>query len=268
MAKASGTKGVRTTVAVTPVDNEQLLSAFKVSEATSEEAIMVADSRAGTRLEFDFVHFKKLTDSFVAQLKPASQKAYWLAFSEYDDRVRRSNIALHEVGVDPLTKILDRPRGTNNPLVRDGEAMQKRLGGRWYVSWRVLGGQGDTLESLHEIGFRVMRRPADKAEEKEKDPFDWSGELWRVADGTSDPTSGDALYNVMVVIERVRWEDNLKAMSMASHNAYRQNKQQFIDGADNISRDMLGGKEKIIPPDYDLDKIQSEEHTVGGRQPR
>jgi len=238
---------------------------FKVTSDTSEAEIVRMDGMPGQVLEFDYVHFKKLDDSFVARMRPENQKAYWLSFGEFDSRNRQANIAMHSIGVDPLTKILDRPRGRSNPLVRDGDIVQKRLGHSWYVTWRVQGGEGDLTGAL-EAGFRIIRRPKDKEEEKTKEPFDWSGEVWKIPDGTADPTSGEQIANVMVVIRRQVWDDNLKAMSMASHNAYAQNKQQFFEGAENISRDMLGGKEKVILSD--LDEVHAEEHYEHGKQVR
>jgi hypothetical protein len=234
---------------------------YRIGESTSEADIIRMDSMAATTLEWDYVHFRKLPDSFIATLKPVNQKAYWLAFAEWDDRVTRSNRALHEVGVDPMTKILDRPRGRNNPLVRDGDKVQELLGKGWYVTWRVQGGEGDLTGAL-EAGFKIIRRP-EKGEEK-NDPFTWTGEVWKIRDGTSDPSSGEEIYNVMVAIRRQVWDDNLKAMSMASHNAYRSNKQQFFEGAENISRDMLGGKEKVIVSD--LDETHVEEHYDHGKR--
>lgn len=249
-------------------ESTELSQAFKVSDATSEAEIVRMDGMPGMRLEFDYVHFKKLADDFVAMLRPQNQKAYWLAFAEFDERDRRANIALHEIGVDPMTKILDRPRGRNNPLVRDGEKVQAILGPKWYVTWRVEGGEGDLTNAL-EVGFKVIRRPLkDKAkgidEEKTKSPFEWSGERWKIPDGTADPTSGEQIANVMMVIERQIWDDNLKAMSMESHNRYSQVKQQFIEGAENISRDMLGGKEQVIITD--LDSIREEEYYPGKKK--
>lgn len=265
MAKATAAKVAKTATVETPTDMEELQQVFKVTEGMNEAEIARADSMPGVRLEFDYVHFCKLTDGFVATLQGKNQKAYWKSFHEWESRVKESNIALHSIGVDPMTKILDRPRGRNNPLVRDGEKMQKLLPG-WYVTWRVQGGEGD-LENLKALGTdiaRVLRRPKDKTEEKEKTPFEWSGEVWKIADGTSDPVSGEGIYNVMVAIRQQVWEDNLKAMSMASHNAYAQSKRQFIEGAENISRDMLGGKEKVIT--QDLDKLHAEEFVPHARK--
>jgi hypothetical protein len=158
--------------------------------------------------------------------------------------------------------MLDRPRGKSNPLVRDEEIVERQINKglgkeeKWYVTWRVQGGEGDFQDALA-VGFKAIHRPKDE-EEMKKPPLEWSGELWRVADGTSDPTSGDAIYNVMVVIRQSRWDDHLKAMSMESHNQYSQTKRQFIEGAENISRDMLGGKEKVII--QDLDEVRAEEY--------
>jgi hypothetical protein len=272
MAKTATVKATRApkipTVAtvVQPADIVNLQEVFKVTSETSEAEILRVDGMIGARLEFDFVYFKKLPESFVATLKAHNQKAYWLGFSEFESRDRRANLALHSIGggVDPLSKILDRPRGRNNPLVRDSEIVQKRLPG-FYVTWRIQGGEGDFTAAL-EAGFKVIRRPKDKEEEVSKEPFDWSGEIWKIPDGTSDPTSGEGIYNVMVAIRKQIWDDNLKAQSMASHNAYSQNKQQFIEGSENISKDMLGGKEKVIISD--LDEVRAEEYYEhGGKRP-
>lgn len=261
--KSGVTKAPTATVVTATSEPETMPQLFRVSEATSEDEIIRQDSAAGVGLEFDFVHFKKLSDEFVATLKPSSQKAYWLSKAEFEDRSRRANIALHEVGVDPMTMILDRPRGRNNPLIRDGEKVQKLVGREWYITWKVQGGEGD-FESARQAGFEVVRRPTpEQVEAKEKDVFKWAGEVWKIPDGTSDLTSGEAIYNVMMFIRRSRFEDHNKAMSMASHNAYAQVKRQFVEGSDNISRDMLGGKEKVLPPDWDLDQISVEQHTVG-----
>jgi hypothetical protein len=260
MAKVSTAKAkaVPTVVMGTlPDDPEITPQLFRVNSDTTQVEIVRMDGMIGTRLEFDYVHFQKMSDEFVARLRPDNQKAYWLAFAEFDSRNRQANIAMHSIGVDPLTKILDRPHGTNNPVVRDGNKVQKILGKDWYVTWRVQGGEGD-LEGAREVGFKIIRKPATPEEEKTKTPFEWSGEVWKIKDGTSDPASGDEIYNVMVVIRRRVWDDNLKAMSMASHNAYSQNKKQFFDGAENISRDMLGGREKVILSD--LDETHVEEH--------
>jgi hypothetical protein len=81
-----------------------------------------------------------------------------------------------------------------------------------------------------------------------------------VRDGTVDPSSGDEIYNVMVYIRQQAWKDNLAAMSMVSHNAYSSNKRQFIEGVDNISRDMLSSREKVQV--FDLDETHVEEHTI------
>ena len=265
MAKGTATKGAKTVATVvTPGEMVELQQVFKASEKTSEEDIMRADGFPGVRIEFDYVHFRKLPDDFVAGLKPHNQKAYWLAFAEFEDRLRRSNIALHEIGVDPMTKILDRPRGKNNPLVRDGEKIQALLKG-YYVTWRIQGGEGDYIGAL-ESGFKVIRKPLNVEEEKTKSPLEWSGEVWKIRDGTVDPTSGEEIFNVMMCIEKQRWDDHLKAVSMASHNAYAQNKKLFYEGAENISRDMLGGKEKVIAPEWDLDQTREEEFIPGKRK--
>lgn len=269
MAKTTTTKASKTQVPktqvitpLTPPDASALQATFKVTEGVGEEKIIQMDSMPGMRLTFDHVYFHKLADEFVAMLKPQNQKAYWLAYGEWESRDRQANIALHSVGVDPLTKILDRPRGRNNPLVRDGENVQKKLPG-YYVTWRIQGGEGDLVGAL-EAGFHVIRHPKDKEEEKSKTPLEWSGETWKIRDGTADPSSGEEIYNVMVAIRQQIWDDNLKAMSMASHNAYAQNKKQFFEGTENISRDMLGGKEKVIL--QDLEEMHAEENYVGGKK--
>ena len=261
MAKTSTTKAKAANIptvatVVTPGEIQDLQQTFKVNSDVGEEEIQRMNGMPGVRLEFDYVHFRKLSDDFIATLSAKNQKAYWLAFAEFDDRDRRSNVALHSIGVDPIMKILDRPRGRNNPLVRDGDFVSKLLPG-WYVTWRVQGGEGDFNLAL-EAGFKVIRHPLDKEEEKAKSPLDWSGEIWKIPDGVADPTSGEGIYNVMVVIRQQIWDDNLKAQSMASHNAYAQNKKQFFEGAENISRDMLGGKEKVILSD--LDEVREEEY--------
>ena len=64
----------------------------------------------------------------------------------------------------------------------------------------------------------------------------------------------------MVIIRQQAWKDNLDAMSMISHNAYATNKKQFVEGIDNISRDMLSSKERIQISD--LDEMHVEEHTL------
>ena len=268
MAKATAAKAkaakIPTVVTSTSPEMSEGAQVFKVSEGASEEEIARMDGMPGMRLQFDYVYFRKLSDEFVATLSAASQKAYWLAQAEYDSRVRQANIAQHSIGVDPLSKILDRPRGKNNPLVRDGEkvslAINKGLAKRerWYVTWRIQGGEGSLGDAL-EAGFRLIRRPKDKVEEETKSPLEWSGEVWKIPDGTADPTSGEAIYNVMVTIRQKLWDDSNKAMSMASHNAYAQVKAQFVEGAENISRDMLGGKERVLAPEWDMDEIHEEE---------
>jgi hypothetical protein len=146
--------------------------------------------------------------------------------------------------------------------VRDENIVKKLLPG-YYVTWRVQGGEGD-LEGAREAGFRVVRRPADEEEKKAKSPLEWSGEVWKIRDGTIDPTSGEEIFNVMVCIRQQVWDDNLKAISMASHNAYAQNKQKFYEGTENISRDMLASKERIAVAD--LEEMHVEEHTMGGKK--
>ena len=186
MAKATAKKAATITKAevmaqeTLPTDLEGLQQVFKVSDSTSDDDIVKADGMPGVRLEFDYVYFRKLSESFVAMLKPHNQKSYWLAYGEWEDRSTRSNRALHEIGVDPITKILDRPRGSSNPIVRDQEKVQKLLGHDWYVTWRVQGGQGDLTNAL-ESGFKIICRP-QKGEEK-KSPLEWSGEAWKIRDG-------------------------------------------------------------------------------------
>ena len=167
MAKATTTK----TKTSAPISTQVMTSSpdetsqvFKVVENMTEESIAKADGMPGVRLEFDFVYFRKLSESFVATLKPSSQKAYWLAFAEYGDRDRRANIALHSIGKDPRSMMLDRPHGKSNPLVRDSEIVEKLLNKglgkaeQWYVTWRLQGGQGDFTDAL-EVGFKAIHRP-------------------------------------------------------------------------------------------------------------
>lgn len=241
--------------------DKNLVNVFKVTDLTSDEDIIRYGELPGVVLEFDYVKFRKLSDEFVAMLPASSQKNYWIAFSEWDSRRKLADRAVYETpnAVDPMSKLLDGPRGTANPLVRDKEIIDKKIGGEYYVTWRLEGGQGD-LEAAERVGFKVMRHPKDKEEEKTKSPLDWSGERWAIRDGTVDPTSGDEIYNVMVCIRQQAWTDNLQAMSLISHNAYSTNKKQFFEGADNISRDMLSSKERIQVSD--LDELHVEEHTI------
>ena len=151
MAKAT-TKAAKVPTGVsleTPVELQQV---FKVTEGMKEDEVSRADALPGVRIEFDFVHFQKFTDAFIGTLKVANQRAYLEAEQEFASRSRRVNTALHEIGVDPISKILDRPRGKSNPLVRDGEMVQKLLGAKWYVTWKVAGGEGDFESSFRMDG--------------------------------------------------------------------------------------------------------------------
>jgi hypothetical protein len=246
-------------VEVKPVISGALKNIFDVVSATSNEDIVKYASAPGVELRFSAVDFKILDESFVAMLPPQGQKAYWTAFAEYESRRKLANQALFETPnvVDPMAKILDGPKGGANPIVRDREFVQKRMPG-FHVSWRVEGGQGD-LESALAAGYKVVRKPKDKSEES-LDPREWTGERWTLRDGTVDPESRDVIYNVMVYIREQAYKDHLAAMSMVSHNMYAQNKQQFVEGVDNISRDMLSAKERIEVAD--LDELHAEEHTM------
>ena len=196
----------------------------------------------------------------MATLPASAQKSYWTSNAEVEARIRTSNRALVETPniVDPMSKLLDGPHGMANPLTRD-EAEIKKLMPGYYITWRVEGGQGD-IDAALRAGFRVMRRPKDKDEEENLPPNEWSGERWKVRDGLRDPASDEEIYNVMVYIREQAWKDNLAAMSMISHNAYSTNKKQFVEGVDNISRDMLSSKERIQVSD--LDELHVEEHTM------
>lgn len=242
-----------------PSDDSSLKQVYKVTEKTSDEDIIRYAELPGVELEFDYVHFRRLDDGFVGMLPPSAQKAYWLAHSEFESRRRLADRALYETpsSVDPMAKLLDGPHGMSNPLVHDEDEVKRLMPG-FYVTWRIQGGQGD-LESALRAGFKVMRRPKDNAEKKNVDPQEWSGEMWRIRDGTVDPSSGDEIFNVMVYIREGAWKDNLQAMSMISHNAYSTNKKQFVEGVDNISRDMLSTKERVQV--VDLDEMHVEEHT-------
>lgn len=244
---------------IMPVDSSALKNIFDVVEATSGEDILRYAALPGVELRFSPVSFKALDESFVAMLPPSGQKAYWTAFAEYESRRKLANRALFESPnvVDPMTKILDGPKGAANPIVRDREFVQKRMPG-FHVSWRVEGGQGD-LEAALAAGYKVVRKPKDKSEES-LDPREWSGDRWTLRDGTVDPESRDVIYNVMVYIREQAYKDHLAAMSMVSHNMYAQNKQQFVEGVDNISRDMLSSKERIEVAD--LDELHAEEHSI------
>jgi hypothetical protein len=244
---------------------DDLRQIFKVIETTSDEDILRYAEMPGVELEFDVVRFRRLEDNLVAMLPPIAQKNYWLSFAEYEGRKKLADRALFETpgAVDPMSKLLDGPRGMSNPLTHDQAEVEKLLGPDWYITWRIQGGQGD-LEGALQSGFRVMRRPKDEAERKAHDPREWNGEVWRVRDGTVDPTSGDEIFNVMVYIRAQAWKDNLQAMSMVSHNAYSNNKKQFFENTENISRDMLSSRERIQVSD--LDEMHVEEHTVGGKR--
>jgi hypothetical protein len=248
---------------LTPVNLDALKSIFEVKESTSDEDLMRYASLPGVDLKFDSIRLKVLDESLVAMLPPSGQKAYWTAFTEYESRRKLADRALFETAnvVDPMSKLLDGPKGSGNPLVRDQEFVQKKMPG-WYVTWRVEGGQGD-LENALAAGFKVMRRPKGPHEEANVSPIEWSGERWTVRDGTIDRESRDAIYNVMVYIREQAQKDHLAAMSMISHNRYSSNKQQFVEGIDNISRDMLSSKERIAVAD--LDELHTEEHTVRGK---
>jgi hypothetical protein len=254
--KASSPKPVSGMVAdVNSTKNTKL-----ITDKNSQDEVLRYAQLPGTILEFDPVRMLVLEDSFVEMLPATAQKAYWLAFAEFDERRKRSDRALFETPsvVDPMAKLLDGPKGMANPLTRDSKVVEALLPG-YYVTWRIEGGQGD-LEAALQAGFRVMRRPKDDTERTAVDPLDWSGERWMVRDGTSDPASGDQIYNVMVVIRERAWKDHLAAMSMVSHNKYSQNKRDFVEGVDNISRDMLSSKERIEVAD--LDEMHAEELTV------
>jgi hypothetical protein len=238
-----------------------LAQIYRVTDKTGQEDILRYAEMPGMELAFDVAHFLKLDDSFVGMLPPGAQRNYWLAFADYDSRRKLADRALYETpgSSDPRSKLLDGPHGKANPLVRDAEFVQGKVGRDWYITWRVQGGQGDFTEAL-ESGFRVICRPKDAREREEKTPFEWSGEQWKVRDGTVDPTSGDEIFNVMVYIRQKAFDDHKLAMSMVSHNAYSTVKREFVDGVDNISRDMSSSKERIQVSD--LDELHVEEHTL------
>ena len=240
-------------------DDPKTKQHFRVTDMTSLEEIVHQAELPGVELDFDVVHFNKLEDTFVGALPANVQKSYWTAFSEYESRRKLANQAIFETPniVDPMTKLLDGPHGLSNPLVRDAEMVQKLMPD-YYITWRVEGGQGDVDDAVR-AGFRVMRRPVDDTEKETKSPVEWSGERWKVRDGTTDPASGDEINNVMVYIRAQAWKDHKDAMSMISHNAYSTNKKQFVEGVDNISRDMLSSKERVQVAD--LDELHIEEHT-------
>jgi hypothetical protein len=265
MAKAKNTQSqsnaVRASKTQSPIntanDENALKQVFKVTENTTESEVLRVAALPGTVLEFDVVFFKKLPDEVVEKLSSEAQKAYWKAEGEFEARRKMADRALFETptAVDPTAKLLDGPRGMANPLNRDRALVSEKLPG-YYVTWRIIGGQGDFEQAL-QAGFKVICHPKDDTELKNKSPLDWSGDRWTIRDGTLDPTSGDQIYNVMVAIRQQIWDDNLKAMSLASHNAYASQKKQFIEGADNISRDS-----KEVIEVSDLDELHAEEHTI------
>jgi len=220
---------------------------FLVKDSTPIEEIVLKDGTPTVTLKFDYVYFKKLSDDFVAKMRPENQKAYWLAFAEYDDRSRKANIALHEIGVDPIQRLLDGPRGSANPLVKAITQVQAIAGKDWYITSRVAGGEGD-YESALQAGFRPIRHPSkDKGETLEKTPWqDWSGDIWSIPDG-SVSAQGEQIFSILVYVRAQAQKDHNDAMAMISHNKYSQNKQLFYDNASNISRDMLGSKERLLP---------------------
>ena len=243
-----------------PNDDPNIAQSYKVIEGASLEEILRYAQMPGVELDFDLARFQELDDNFVALLPASAQKAYWLAKAEFEGRRKMADRALFETPttVDPMSKLLDGPHGASNPLVRDSDMIQKLMP-EYYVTWRVEGGQGD-IENALKAGFRVVRHPLDDTERTTKSPLDWSGERWKIRDGTIDPISGEEIFNVMVYIRKKAWKDNLDAMSMISHNAYSTNKKQFVEGVDNISRDMLSSKERIQVSD--LDEMHVEEHTL------
>jgi hypothetical protein len=255
--ESEATQPVAKAIPTTPIDENALKQVFTVVESTAEEEILRVSALPGTLLEFDSVRFKKLSDSFIAMLPASGQKAYWKAEGEFESRRKLADRALFETPtvVDPMAKLLDGPRGMANPLERDKKYIEDLLP-EYYVTWRIEGGQGD-LPSAKEAGFREMRHPKDDTERKEKSPLEWTGDRWSIRDGTQDPQSGDQIYNVMVVIRKRLWNDNLSAMSLVSHNKYLQHKQQFVEGVDNITRDT---RESIEISD--LDELHVEEHTM------
>lgn len=243
------------------IADESLKQVFEAKETTSVEDLLRYASMPGVRVAFDKNDMPNLSEATLEMLPTDVAVAYREAIEERERIDRLARKAVYDTpgtAVDPLTKLLDGPHGMANPLVRDQSLVQRLLDG-YYVTWRVEGGQGD-LDSARRAGFKVIRRPKDDTEMKEKSPLEWNGEVWRVRDGTVDPTSGEEIYNVMVAIRERAWKDNLAAMSMISHNAYSTNKKQFIEGVDNISRDMLSAKERVEVAD--LDELHVEEHSV------
>lgn len=264
--KTSANKGVGVKNARVIVNNPEtipdpnLKQVYNVKGDVSVEDLLRYSALPGVRLVFDKNDLPNLSDATVSMLPTEAKIAYDEAVNANREAERLERRAMYETGVavDPMTKLLDGPHGMSNPLVRDSNMVQKLLP-EYYVTWRVEGGQGD-LEMARRAGFKMMRRPKDDTEAEEVSPLDWSGEIWRVRDGTVDPTSGDEIYNVMVVIRERAWKDNLDAMSMISHNAYATNKKQFVEGVDNLSRDMLSSRERIEVTD--LDELHVEEHSV------
>lgn len=242
------------------IPDPNLQQVFTATDSTSVEDLLRYASLPGVRIEFDTAHFMEVSADTLSLLPADAVAAYGKAKDKIDeiDKIARRAVYEAPVAVDPMTKLLDGPHGMSNPLVRDADTVQKLLPD-YYVTWRVQGGQGD-IEAAKRAGFKIIRRPKDDTEAHDLSPLEWSGEIWRVRDGTVDTTSGDEIYNVMVVIRKGAWKDNLDAMSMVSHNAYSTNKKQFIEGIDNISRDMLSSKERIEVAD--LDEMHVEEHTV------
>lgn len=262
-AKAVVVNGERAPVVMNnpeAIADANLKQTFEAKEDTSVEDLLRYSALPGVRIVFDPNSLPNLSEATLSLLSTEAKVSYDEAVKIRDDTDRLAHRAVYESGamVDPMSKLLDGPHGMSNPLVRDADMVQKLLPD-YYVTWRVEGGQGD-LDMARRAGFKVMRRPKDDTEAKEKSPLEWNGEIWRVRDGTVDPTSGDEIYNVMVVIRERAWKDNIQAMSMISHNAYATNKKQFVEGIDNISRDMLSSRERIEVSD--LDELHVEEHTV------
>ncbi len=250
---------------IAPVIEIPVVESFLVNDDVSDE-VLLAKNEAGVPLKFDYVHFKKRSDEVVSKLSPLNAKAYGISEAEFAQRDREANIALHSIGVDPMRKILDGPKGMGNPLTRDLAKVQARLGKEWYVTSRVTGGEGD-FESAQAVGFRPLRRPnSAKGETFEgTDPFDWSGELWGIPDGTADG-QGNQVVNMLVVIRAKAWENSNKAMAMASKNRYSQQKEQFLDSMTEIAESQLGGKQKVLAPEnaenpkgWNLDETHVEE---------
>lgn len=268
MAKTGGVKVTKTATptVVARVVEDADAQVFVVSDSTKLDEIEQMAAAPGVRLSFDATYMPFLDEEFVTRLPVKAQKEYWMKWGEF---VRKRNLSANaefSIGVDPRKKLLDSSMIGSNPLDKDREIVEKRLPG-YYVTWRVQGGSGDYLDALSK-GFKPIRRPKDDEEMEKKSPLDWSGEQWRVRDGSSDKDTGDELYNAMVVIRSDAWKDHLDAVSMISHNAYAQNKKQFIEGIDNMNRDMLSAKERVEV--IDLDEQHAEEHTIlhGGERVR